>query len=145
MHSFDRSPLTTGPCPAAPGGEFIVTLTPPRDVLREQLRVILYYRLDGKLWVVTHDDVRLSTFMAATCEQEVLGAELKGPEKPARWHDMLTTTWPGRVLAWIVHSATLIAAVAVAYAIGHDDDALRIAVVALVLLQVQRWAFAGVR
>ena len=84
MHNFDRSQLETGPCPADPGGEFIVTMTPPRDVLREHLRVILYYRLDGKLWVVTHDDVRLSKFMAATCEQEVLGADLKAPERLGR-------------------------------------------------------------
>ncbi len=77
MHSFDRSQLETGPCPAAPGGELIVTMTPPRDDLREQLRVILYYRLGDRLWVVTHDDVRLSKFMQATCEQEVLGANLR--------------------------------------------------------------------
>lgn len=139
MHSFDRSQLETGPCPAAPGGEFIITMTPPRDVLREQLRVILYYRLGDKLWVVSHDDVVLSKFMQATCEQEVLGADLKGPEKLGRF-EMLTTAWPGRWIIIVLAAAVLAAAVMAARQVMTDDEAMRGMVAAMIIA----WACAAV-
>lgn len=130
------------------GGEFVVTMRQSNGSAFCAV-VALYYRHGSKVWRLREDT--LVTERLVSCIHEHAPVETSilqvdpSPDKPARWHDMLTTTWPGQVLAWIVGAAVLFAAVAVAYAIGHDDDALRIAVVALVLLQVQRWAFGGAR